>query len=647
MRLFRATWIVCVFVSTVSGQVTQWRETGENGTTYVVDGTQSSYLLLQNELAAEGDYAFHLTNANFSADWFALDQDVSVDADTQLFFLSQLRAATPDQVAQVRLSTDGGSTWPNVIFDQPGNGFPGEAAFSLQEVSLGDYAGQDVRLQFQLDFSFGSAFTGTEIFSGWLIDDIQIGPTLQKLQFSVGDPSAAEQEYLEFINRARADALVEANRLRYETTPAIQNAYSFFDVNPADIQTHYEYYVDQQCIDQHAQPLSFSQTLMTAATLHSQDMFANEFQAHVSSNSPPEPLQPNDTFGERLDRVGYRGSAGENIYSFAESASHGHAGFAVDWGNSAAPGATCYNPAFQGQGLQNPAGHRINIHDGSFKEVGIGIVEGTNGSVGPQVVTQNFGNPGDVAYVTGVVFEDVNQNDFYDAGEGRGGVRVDIDGSAYFAISTDSGAYSIPVPEDGEYTVSFQGDGYEPIQTNVAINNGLNVKVDYLVEMAANIACDLNGDGQCFTDDLAVLFSAGDLTVGFVTSDTTQTFDLNTDGRVDGEDLAEWLASAAVNNGLNAAYLAGDGDLDGDVDFADFLGLSASFGQVGTWSDGNFDGSSTVDFADFLQLSGNFGNSIAAAQVPEPATVGAMFGGVILCLTASRRQQRGRSRRQL
>ena len=88
----------------------------------------------------------------------------------------------------------------------------------------------------------------------------------------------------------------------------------------------------------------------------------------------------------------------------------------------------------------------------------------------------------------------------------------------YFAISTNSGAYSIPVPEDGEYTVSFQGDGYEPSQTNVAIVNGLNVKVDYLVEMAHSIACDLNGDGLCSQEDVAALFSVGDLTVGFETT---------------------------------------------------------------------------------------------------------------------------------
>ena len=623
MRVLLSFFVMGWGAASVCAQVTQWTEGGEGGTAYIVDGTQSSYELLQTDLTAEGSYAFHLANPNFVPSWFAIDQTISVNSDTQLFFLSQLRAATPDQVAQVQLSTDGGNSWPNTIYTQPGNGFPGEGAFALRDVPLGSYAGQDVRLRFQLDFSTGSAFTGTDVASGWLIDDIQIGAELQKLQYSIGEPSPVEQEYLEFINRARADALLEANRLRYETTTSIQNAYDYFDIDPADIATHYQYYVDQDCIEQHAQPLSFSEELLWAADLHSQDMFANQFQEHVSSEDPPAPLEAGDTLADRLDRVGYAGAAAENVFAFADSAADGHAGFAVDWGNSYVPGRACYNSAFTGQGMQNPAGHRINIHNGRYKEAGIGVVEGTNGSVGPQVVTQNFGDPGDVAFITGVVFEDLNGNQFYDAGEGREGVRVDAEGSVYFAISSASGAYSIPVSEDGDYKVSFRGDGYSIHETTAQVMNGLNVKVDYLVQMAT-LSCDFTGDGLCDVDDLqstAGLFSVGDLLVGVDSTDATSQFDLNGDLRIDRQDLEHWLAEAAEVAGYAESFLAGDTDLDGDVDFGDFLSLSAAFGGAGDWGNGNFDGNLTVEFADFLQLSGNFGTALkpAAETVPEAA----------------------------
>lgn len=66
------------------------------------------------------------------------------------------------------------------------------------------------------------------------------------------------------------------------------------------------------------------------------------------------------------------------------------------------------------------------------------------------------------------------------------------------------------------------------------------------------------------------------------------------------------------------------GDLDGNgtVEFADFLTLSANFGNAGTHSDGDIDCNGTVEFADFLTLSANFGNTVGAgaASVPEPAT---------------------------
>lgn len=52
----------------------------------------------------------------------------------------------------------------------------------------------------------------------------------------------------------------------------------------------------------------------------------------------------------------------------------------------------------------------------------------------------------------------------------------------------------------------------------------------------------------------------------------------------------------------------GDTDLDGDVDFRDFLVFSVGFGQANVgWSGGDFNCSGDVTFADFLLLSANFG----------------------------------------
>lgn len=54
--------------------------------------------------------------------------------------------------------------------------------------------------------------------------------------------------------------------------------------------------------------------------------------------------------------------------------------------------------------------------------------------------------------------------------------------------------------------------------------------------------------------------------------------------------------------------LAGDANLDGDVDFSDFLTLSGAFGSEDTtWAHGDFNHDGEVGFADFLLLSRNFG----------------------------------------
>ncbi|MDB5327855.1 MAG: hypothetical protein JWM57_3424, partial [Phycisphaerales bacterium] len=62
--------------------------------------------------------------------------------------------------------------------------------------------------------------------------------------------------------------------------------------------------------------------------------------------------------------------------------------------------------------------------------------------------------------------------------------------------------------------------------------------------------------------------------------------------------------------------LPGDANLDGAVDFNDFLVLQNNFSQAGTRFDqGNFNYDGQTDFNDFLVLQNNFGQSITGAAV--------------------------------
>ncbi len=109
------------------------------------------------------------------------------------------------------------------------------------------------------------------------------------------------------------------------------------------------------------------------------------------------------------------------------------------------------------------------------------------------------------------------------------------------------------------------------------------------------------------------------------------TVDCNGDGVVDVADLGcvSTIEERDIVLGvLNA--LPGDLDGNGDVAFADFLVLSANFGQdLDAYTAGNIDLANGVGFPDFLVLSANFGQS-RAAPVPEPSGLVLLLVGVSL-----------------
>jgi|GEM_PF-4706520 len=150
--------------------------------------------------------------------------------------------------------------------------------------------------------------------------------------------------------------------------------------------------------------------------------------------------------------------------------------------------------------------------------------------------------------------------------------------------------------------------------------------------------------------DLGTPGSFGDIVVDPV--DPTEpgfSLDANGDGAINASD-APLLCNAASAAGVSLAdelaaggILPGDADLNGAVEFADFLALSSNFGGENPhFGQGDFDCNGAVEFADFLALSNSFGQSAAAsaesASVPEPASA-VLFGFFAFGILSLRRSR--------
>lgn len=290
-----------------------------------------------------------------------------------------------------------------------------------------------------------------------------VSPSLERLEdrrLLAFDPSPQAQEMLEHVNRMRM-------------TPQAEQQVLFTSLDPlrardADANAAVQYFKDPSAAEiraewptlQPAAPLAWNESLSAAATEHSRLMIQHDTQSHQLPGEPD--------LLTRTRNAGYAGASGvgENAFAFAKNVFHAHSAFAIDW---AVP----------------DRGHRTMMMDPSFKEFGVGLESDTSAatSVGPLVVTQNFGSrfADGGPFVVGVVYRDANANRRYDAGEGLGGATVRVVGpSATFTTTTMSaGGYQLQVPQ-GTYTITATGGGLPGLyrSTNVQVVSA-NVKVDF------------------------------------------------------------------------------------------------------------------------------------------------------------------------
>jgi hypothetical protein len=298
-------------------------------------------------------------------------------------------------------------------------------------------------------------------------------------QYDSGDPTADEQFVLEVINRARANPFAEGARLQPlglpngDITEGLVAPDNHVGVRP---------------------PLAMNKALLGTARAHNQDMYTTSLFQHNSSTG----VSP----GDRMTAAGFIWQKeGENIAA------------------SSGPANTVNATAAQLEDLlmidagEPGRGHRVNLLDTFgppndtpfYREVGVGYLHENTPSppaTGPtafpgmtDLLTQDFGTsqtaPG--PFLLGVIFTDGNGNNLYDAGEGVGGITVNIKNGGVvqsaFAVTASAGGYAVPIPGlGGTLTVMISGGTLAaPVSADIALG-GENVKLDFIMIMNGTTA---------------------------------------------------------------------------------------------------------------------------------------------------------------
>ncbi len=268
--------------------------------------------------------------------------------------------------------------------------------------------------------------------------------------YNDGDPTAAEQYMLQLVNRARSNPAAEAARFGIDLNEGLDPGTISTDPKP---------------------PLASNPHLIQSARAHSLWMLAQDQFSHYETNADP---------GDRMTAAGYVFSG---AWTWGEN---------IAWrGTTGPPPPVAPTLAQEHEDLfvdsdEPGRGHRINLMDAGFREVGIGAEAGVFGADGQNynsvMTTQDFAssgaNPG--PFLVGVVYRDSDKDGFYTAGEGSSGVTIMPDRGTYYAVSSTSGGYAIPITGlSGTLEVTFSGGALTAPVTKSVTLTGVNVELDF------------------------------------------------------------------------------------------------------------------------------------------------------------------------
>lgn len=220
--------------------------------------------------------------------------------------------------------------------------------------------------------------------------------------------TAAEQLLIEMINRARLDPLAEAERYGIDLNAGLA---------PGTLG------------GEARQVLAPNEMLHTAAAGHARWMLESDVFSHTGANgSSPH---------QRMIEAGYNFSgsfrSGENV--------------ALSGTTGVLDGDATMRDSHH-EALFLSAGHRVNLLNGGYRELGVaqelGVFTRAGVDYNTSMVAENFALSGNSVFVTGVVYGDDDGDGFYSIGEGQGGVAVSVSGVGS-SVSAAAGGYGIRV----------------------------------------------------------------------------------------------------------------------------------------------------------------------------------------------------------
>jgi Ca2+-binding RTX toxin-like protein len=151
----------------------------------------------------------------------------------------------------------------------------------------------------------------------------------------------------------------------------------------------------------------------------------------------------------------------------------------IAWASLGSPSGLQDEVVLLHKNLMNSPGHKANILNGTFREIGIGFKTGGFEGLDAAFATQNFARSGSKIFLTGVAMDDRDGDRFYDMGEALGSLTVTAvssTGAKYTTTTGSAGGYSLAL-KAGTYKVTFSGGGYSSVTKQVTVGTK-NVKLD-------------------------------------------------------------------------------------------------------------------------------------------------------------------------